>query len=94
QILWLHGTVGVGKCAIAFTMAEKRKTRLAGTFLFSHKHIKRYTTGHFFAMLTYHPANNFPTVRGLRHVDKAVLEDPALLEPDKSVRDQTEGPFF
>lgn len=70
------------------------ETRLAGTFLFSHKHIKRHTTGHFFAMLTYQPANNFPTVRGLRHVDRAVLEDPALLEPDKSVRDQTEGRFF
>ncbi|KAG1794181.1 uncharacterized protein HD556DRAFT_443167 [Suillus plorans] len=71
------------------------ETRLAGTFLFSHKHIKRHTTGHFFAMLTYQPVNCFPTVRDLRHVDRAVLEDPALLEPDKSVRDQMDGrPVF
>ncbi|KAG1781819.1 hypothetical protein EV702DRAFT_487655 [Suillus placidus] len=103
QIMWLHGTAGVGKSAVAFTVAERMKslkltgqtrieTRLAGTFFFSRKHTKRRTTGYFFAMLTYQLASNFPSVR--THVNRAILENPALLDPDKSVRDQMEGLFL
>ncbi|KAG2347611.1 hypothetical protein BDR05DRAFT_958382, partial [Suillus weaverae] len=103
QIIWLHGTAGVGKSAVAFTVAERMKslkvteqtrieTRLAGTFFFSRKHTKRRTTGYFFATLAYQLATNFPSVR--THVNKAILENPALLDPDKSVRDQMEGLFL
>src|SRR6267154_2606591 len=57
RIIWLHGTAGVGKSAVAFTVAQRMRalkvredttieTRLAGTFFFSRKHTKRCTTGH------------------------------------------------
>ncbi|KAG1759262.1 hypothetical protein EDD22DRAFT_152249 [Suillus occidentalis] len=103
QIIWLHGTAGVGKSAVAFTVAQRMKslkvteqtqieTRLAGTFFFSRKHTKRRTTGYFFATLAYQLASNFPSVR--THVNSAILENPALLDPDKSVRDQMEGLFL
>ncbi|KAG1765744.1 hypothetical protein EV702DRAFT_940018, partial [Suillus placidus] len=59
QLVWLHGTAGVRKSAVAFTVAERMRglkvteetnveRRLAGTFFFSRKHTKRCTTGLFF----------------------------------------------
>ncbi|KAG0695396.1 hypothetical protein DFH29DRAFT_858807 [Suillus ampliporus] len=62
RLIWLHGTVGVGKSAVAFTVAERMRDlkvteqtynekRLVGTFFFSRKHTERCTTGHFFATL-------------------------------------------
>ncbi|KAG1900075.1 uncharacterized protein F5891DRAFT_339022 [Suillus fuscotomentosus] len=80
QIIWLHGTAGVGKSAVAFTVAERMKslkmteeseteTRLSGTFFFTRKHTKRTTTGHFFATLAYQL-------------------NPAVLDSSKSLRDQ------
>jgi len=97
QIIWLHGTAGVGKSAVAFTVAEKMKglmmtettkieTRLAGTFFFARKHTKRSTTGHFFATLAYQLASNFPSVKN--DVNKAIRENPAVLDSSKSLRDQ------
>ncbi|KAG1765294.1 hypothetical protein EV702DRAFT_1204617 [Suillus placidus] len=102
QIIWLHGTAGVGKSAVAFTVAERMKslkvteqtrieTRLAGTFFFSRKHMKRRTTGYFFATLAYQLATNFPSVR--THVNKAILENPALLDPDKSTTRMRQSAF-
>ncbi|KAG2093701.1 uncharacterized protein F5147DRAFT_585303, partial [Suillus discolor] len=52
RIIWLYGTAGVGKSAVAFTVAErmrglkmtmetKKEKRFAGTFFFSRKHTKR-----------------------------------------------------
>ncbi|KAG1788694.1 uncharacterized protein HD556DRAFT_851087 [Suillus plorans] len=103
RIIWLHGTAGVGKSAVAFTVAEKMRglkmtketkveKRLGGTFFFSRKHTKRRTTGYFFATLTYQLATNFPSIRG--DVNKAIIENPALLDPDKSLRDQMEALFL
>jgi len=99
---WLHGTAGVGKSAVAFTVAERMKTlkvseeraetRLAGSFFFSRKHTKRCTTGYFFATLVCQLANNFPSVR--EDVNSAIRENPALLDPDKSLRDQMEALFL
>jgi hypothetical protein len=68
------------------------ETRLAGTFFFSRRHTKRRTTGYFFATLAYQLATNFPSIR--THVNRAIFENPALLDPDKSVRDQMEGLFL
>ncbi|KAG2101836.1 uncharacterized protein F5147DRAFT_762614 [Suillus discolor] len=87
QIIWLHGTAGVGKSAVAFTVAERMKslkitqntkieTRLAGTFFFSRNSKERSTTGHFFATLAYQLASNFPGVRN--DVNRAVRENPAV----------------
>ncbi|KAG1772966.1 hypothetical protein EV702DRAFT_1010368, partial [Suillus placidus] len=103
RLIWLHGTAGVGKSAVAFTVAERMRglkmteetkieTRLGGTFFFSRKHTKRRTTGYFFATLAYQLAINFPSVRS--HVSKAILENPALLDPDKSLRHQMEALFL
>ncbi|KAG2113691.1 hypothetical protein DEU56DRAFT_191327 [Suillus clintonianus] len=103
RLIWLHGTAGVGKSAVAFTVAERMKglkmteetkieTRLAGTFFFSRKHTKRRTTGYFFATLAYQLAINFPSVR--KDVNRAILDNPALLDPDKSLRDQMEALFL
>ncbi|KAG2753419.1 hypothetical protein P692DRAFT_201260034, partial [Suillus brevipes Sb2] len=103
QIVWLHGTAGVGKSAVAFTVAERMKglkvreetnveTRLAGTFFFSRKHTKRSTTGHFFATLAYQLASNFPSVKN--DVNEAILEKPAVLDSSKSLRDQMKALFL
>lgn len=59
QLIWLHGMAGVGKSAVAFTVAERMRgitvteqrkieTWLAGTFLFSRKHINCSMTDYFF----------------------------------------------
>jgi hypothetical protein len=74
QLVWLHGTAGVGKSAVALTVAEKMRAlkvtkdtnvekRLGGTFFFSRKHTKRCTTGYLFATLAYQLVTNFPSIR-------------------------------
>ncbi|KAG1738608.1 uncharacterized protein EDB91DRAFT_1249131 [Suillus paluster] len=100
QLIWLHGTAGVGKSAVAFTVAERMKMRdqtnnerrLAGTFFFSRKHTKCCTTGSFFATLVYQLARNFPSIR--EDVNKSIRENPALLDPNKSLRDKMEAFFL
>jgi hypothetical protein len=69
QLIWLHGTAGVGKSAVASIVAEKMTEEttiekgLGGTFFFSRKHTKRCTTGYFFATLAYQLVNEFQSVR-------------------------------
>ncbi|KAG1774718.1 hypothetical protein EV702DRAFT_974333 [Suillus placidus] len=102
RLIWLHGTAGVGKSAVAFTVAERmrglkvtegsKERRLAGTFFFSRKHTKRRTAGFFFATLAYQIASNFTSVR--EDVNEAIKGNPALLDPDKSLRDQMEALFL
>ncbi|KAG2345375.1 hypothetical protein BDR05DRAFT_135246 [Suillus weaverae] len=102
QIIWLHGTAGVGKSAVAFTVAERMnglkvteetqiETRLAGSFFFSRKHTNRSTTGHFFATLAYQLASNFPSVQ--KDVNRAIRENPAVLNSSMSLRDQMKALF-
>jgi len=103
RIVWLHGTAGVGKSAVAFTVAERMKAlqvsektatekRLAGSFFFSRKHTRRCTTGYFFATLACQLASNFASVR--EDVNNAIRENPGLLDPDKSLHDQMEALFL
>ncbi|KAG2150892.1 hypothetical protein DEU56DRAFT_977589 [Suillus clintonianus] len=103
RLIWLHGTAGVGKSAVAFTVAERMRglkvteqtyveKRLAGTFFFSRKHTKRCTTGYFFATLVYQLATNFPSIR--KDVNRAIRDNPALLDPDKALCDQMEALFL
>ncbi|KAG2744708.1 hypothetical protein P692DRAFT_201116541 [Suillus brevipes Sb2] len=103
RLIWLHGTAGVGKSAVAFTVAETMRDmkvtedtrvekRLAGTFFFSRKHTKRCTTGYFFATLVYQLVINFPSIR--TDVNRTIRDNPALLDPDKSLRDQVEAFFI
>jgi hypothetical protein len=49
-------------------------------------------TGYFFATLVCQLANNFPNVR--EDVNRAICENPALLDPYKSLRDQMEALFL
>jgi hypothetical protein len=95
QLIWLHGTAGVGKSAVAFTVAErlrglkvteetKVEKRLAGTFFFSRKHTKHCTTGYFFATLVYQLGTNFPNIHN--DVNEAIRDNPALLDPDTPLR--------
>jgi len=63
------------------TTSEKR---LAGTFFFSRNHTKRSTTGYFFATLRFQLATNLPSIRD--DVKRAIHENPALLDPDKSLQ--------
>ncbi|KAG1777056.1 hypothetical protein EV702DRAFT_927392, partial [Suillus placidus] len=103
KIIWLHGTAGVGKSAVAFTVAERMRglkvteetnveKRLAGTFFFSRKHTKRCTAGYFFATLVYQLASNFPSIR--KDVNRTIRDNPALLDPDKPLCDQMEALFL
>ncbi|KAG2339150.1 hypothetical protein BDR05DRAFT_892142, partial [Suillus weaverae] len=101
RLIWLHGAAGVGKSAVAFNVAERMKgllrpteygtieKRLAGSFVFSRKHTKRSTTGYFFATLAYQLASSYHSIR--EDTAMSILEDPALLDPDKSLRDQMEA---
>ena len=101
--IWLHGTAGVGKSAVAFTVADGLKgltagthsaneTRLAGSFFFSREHTKRCTTGYFFPTLAYQLASNFPSVK--KELECTIHENPALLDPDKSLREQMRALFL
>ncbi|KAG2107927.1 uncharacterized protein F5147DRAFT_612902 [Suillus discolor] len=97
QLIWLHGTAGVGKSAVAFTVAEtmrglKVTEETPGTFFFSRKYTKRCTAGHFFATLAYQLATNFPSIR--MDVSRAIRNNPALLNPDTPLRDQMEALFL
>ncbi|KAG2047403.1 hypothetical protein BDR06DRAFT_860956, partial [Suillus hirtellus] len=93
QIIWLHDMAGVGKSAMVFTVAEKMKglmmmettkikTRLMGTFFFTHKHTKCSMTSHFFVTFAYQLASNFPSIKN--NVNKAIRENPAVLDSSKS----------
>jgi environmental stress-induced protein Ves len=103
QLIWLHGTVGVGKSAVAFTVAERMRglkmteetkveKRLAGTFFFSRKHTKCCTTGYFFATLAYQLATHFPSIR--QDVNRAIHNKLALLDPGAPLCDQMEALFL
>ncbi|KAG2128321.1 uncharacterized protein EDB93DRAFT_1256705 [Suillus bovinus] len=83
QLIWVHGTAGVGKSAVAFTVAEKMRGL---------KHTKRCTTGYFFATLGYQLAINFPSIQ--QDVNKAIRNNPALLDPDTPLCDQMEAFFL
>ncbi|OAX35032.1 hypothetical protein K503DRAFT_671267, partial [Rhizopogon vinicolor AM-OR11-026] len=103
RLIWLHGTVGVGKSAVAFTVAERMRhlkvikettseKRLVGTFFFSRKYTKRCTTGYFFATLVYQLASNFFSIWD--DVNRAICDNLALIDLDKSLHDQMEALFL
>jgi hypothetical protein len=103
KLIWLHGTAGVGKSAVAFTVAERMKSlkvteetkvekRLAGTFFFSRKHTKRCTARYFFATLVHQLATNFPSIR--KDINRTIHDNPALLDPDTPLCDQMEALFL
>ncbi|KAG1803175.1 uncharacterized protein BJ212DRAFT_1285313 [Suillus subaureus] len=102
QLIWLHGTVGVRKSAVAFTVAERmrglkvvegsKERWLTGTFFFSCKHMKCRTTGYFFMTLVYQLASNFSSIR--EDMKRTILDNPALLDHDMSLCNQMEVLFL
>jgi hypothetical protein len=93
---------GVGKSAVAFTVAERMRglkvtermtaeRRLAGSFFFSRKHTQRCTTRWFFATLAYQLATNFPSIQD--DMNRVICKNPALLNPDTSLHEQMEALF-
>jgi hypothetical protein len=54
--------------------------------------MKRCTAGFLFATLAYQLASNFPSIRD--DVNRAIHENPAILDPDKSLQDQMEALFL
>ncbi|KAG1807685.1 uncharacterized protein BJ212DRAFT_1281760, partial [Suillus subaureus] len=103
QLIWLHGMAGIGKSAIAFTVAETMKSlkvtekthvekQLRGTFFFSCDKTERHTTGYFFATLVYQLATNFPSIQS--DVNRAICSNPTLLDADMPLSDQMEALFL
>ncbi|KAG1808451.1 uncharacterized protein BJ212DRAFT_1280858, partial [Suillus subaureus] len=102
-LIWLHEMAGVGKSAVTFTVAERMRSlkmieqmniemRLVGTFFFSCKHTNHSMTGYFFVMLAYQLACNFPSIQ--EDLNRAIHQNPALLDPNKSLCNQMEGLFL
>ncbi|KAG1809394.1 uncharacterized protein BJ212DRAFT_1466819 [Suillus subaureus] len=103
QLIWLHGTAGIRKSAVAFTVAEKMRGLkvteemkvekwLVGTFFFSCKHTNHCTAGCFFATLVYQLGTNFPSIQ--QDVNRVICSNPALLDPDMPLCDQMEALFL
>ncbi|KAG2038204.1 hypothetical protein BDR03DRAFT_955458 [Suillus americanus] len=90
-LIWLSGSPGTGKSAIAHTIASRLKTKskLAGTFFFrrQHKDIPGMTSLDFFApTLAYQISKS-------KHLAKdpvvhSIRSDPAILDPRKPLADQ------
>jgi hypothetical protein len=92
-IIWLSGSPGTGKSAIAYTMARRLKglkpSRLAGSFFFrrKHKNISGQTGLDFFApTLAYQIAKSNHMAE--RCVFDAIRSDPVILDPIKSLFEQ------
>ncbi|EIW80467.1 hypothetical protein CONPUDRAFT_105503 [Coniophora puteana RWD-64-598 SS2] len=90
NIIWIVGDSGSGKSTVSHTLADELREEglLAGTFFFSRYSPQRSTFGLVFLTLAYQ--------LGLKHaraqaiITKAISDDPSLLDPAKSPRDQLE----
>ncbi|EIW78315.1 hypothetical protein CONPUDRAFT_28344, partial [Coniophora puteana RWD-64-598 SS2] len=85
---WLFGGSGSGKSSVAYTTAERLRSRdqLAATFFFSRKDTYRSGTDRVFFTLAYQ-------IGLLHHIAKAAIikairHDPDLLSPHKYHLDQ------
>ncbi|KAG1798055.1 uncharacterized protein HD556DRAFT_1232676 [Suillus plorans] len=93
-LIWLSGSPGTGKSAIAHTIASrlKKKSKLAGTFFFSrqHKDIPGMASLDFFA-----PTLAYQISRSKHLAKDAVIQsirsDPIILDPRRSFTEQIQG---
>lgn len=90
-LIWLSGSPGTGKSAIAHTIASrlKRKSKLAGTFFFSrqHKDTPGINSLDFFApTLAYQISKSNHLAKD--SVVQSIRSDPAILDPRKPLADQ------
>ncbi|KAF8149363.1 NACHT domain-containing protein, partial [Crassisporium funariophilum] len=79
DFLWLHGSAGVGKSAIAQTIAEWFKTynQLAATFFFSCSAAGRGDSKHLIVTLVYQLCQSMPEIRS--YVEDIIDRDPLVL---------------
>ena len=82
RILWLSGSAGTGKSAIAQTVSErcKRNDRLAATFFFLRPSSERNTSDRLVATLAYQIALSVPGAK--EFIANAVEDDPAIFSKD------------
>ena len=82
RILWLSGSAGTGKSAIAQTVSEccKRNGRLAATFFFFRTSSERNTSKCFVATLAYQIALSIPGAKEL--IAKAIEDDLSVFSKD------------
>ena len=90
RILWLSGSPGAGKSAIAQTIAERckqnaaecseQKVRLAATFFFLGSSSERSTSARLVATLAYEISLFVPGAK--ETITKAIMDDPAIFEKD------------
>ena len=90
RILWLSGSPGAGKSAIAQTIAERckqnvaecceQKVRLAATFFFFHNSSERNTSARLVATLAYEIILFVPGAK--EFITKAIMDDPAIFKKD------------
>ncbi|KAG2146800.1 hypothetical protein DEU56DRAFT_909838 [Suillus clintonianus] len=93
-LIWLSGSTGTGKSAIAHTIASRlsKKSRLAGTFFFSrqHKDTPGISSLDFFApTLGYQISISKHLAKD--SVVQSIRSDPAILDPRKPLADQIQG---
>ncbi|KAG2132358.1 hypothetical protein DEU56DRAFT_757336 [Suillus clintonianus] len=88
RLIWLHGMAGIGKSAVAFTVAERMR---ALSFISDHATNERRLAGSFFFLAQAHHTVH-DCVR--EDVNRSIHKDPALLGPDKSLREQMNALFL
>ncbi|KAG1727156.1 uncharacterized protein EDB91DRAFT_1061280, partial [Suillus paluster] len=90
-LVWLSGSPGTGKSAIAHTIARhlKSESRLAGTFFFSRKHkdMPDMASLDFFAATLAYQISKWKNLAKDPLV-QAIRSDPAILDPRKPLDDQ------
>ncbi|EIW74661.1 hypothetical protein CONPUDRAFT_159953 [Coniophora puteana RWD-64-598 SS2] len=90
KIIWISSESGSGKSTVAHALADELRGegRLAGTFFFSRKYIKRSTFDHVLHTLAYQLGLHHPRAKEI--IIKAISDDPALLSSEKSRNDLIE----
>ena len=79
-VMWLYGTAGAGKSAIAQSIAElcHEMDLLLASFFFSSRSPHRSTSSHLFASLTYQLVRAIPAMRDF--VESAIDLDPLIFQ--------------
>jgi len=88
SILWLHGSAGVGKSAVAQTLAElcRREGRLVASFFFSRTatNAERSDGNRLLPTIVYQLIQAFPDVRA--SIETYINHDPAIFDKSRSTQ--------
>ncbi|EIW80260.1 hypothetical protein CONPUDRAFT_24091, partial [Coniophora puteana RWD-64-598 SS2] len=90
NVIWIIGDSGSGKSTVSHTFADelREKGLLAGTFFFSRNTPQRSTFDLVFLTIAYQLGLKHDRARAI--ITKAISDDPSLIYPTKSHRDQLE----